>query len=87
LRCDVFQYFAVTSCDLPRALGCQPVMIDHRTTNRKQQTNIPGIYLAGDADGDVNFAIVAAAEGARAAVAINRELQEEFLEACRWNAP
>jgi hypothetical protein len=35
--------------------------------------------LAGDADSDVQFAIVAAAEGATAAAAINRELQEEMF--------
>ena len=33
--------------------------------------------LAGDADGDVQFAIVAASEGAIAATAINHELQRE----------
>lgn len=69
------------TCDLPKAMGCESVMDDQQPTNRKQQTNVPGIYLAGDADGDVKFAIVAAAEGAKAAVAINRELQDESLEA------
>ena len=34
-------------------------------------------FLAGDANGDVQFAIVAAGEGATAAVEINKELQEE----------
>jgi pyruvate/2-oxoglutarate dehydrogenase complex dihydrolipoamide dehydrogenase (E3) component len=38
---------------------------------------VPGLFVAGDAAGDVQFVIVAAAEGARAAVAINRELQDE----------
>jgi thioredoxin reductase len=47
-----------------------------RTTD-KQQCQVPGLFLAGDVDGDVQFVIVAAAEGATAAVAINRELQEE----------
>jgi thioredoxin reductase len=63
--------------DLAQSLGVIP---DHEfsgTTTRKQQTNIPGVFMAGDADGDVQFAIVAAAEGATAAVAINRELLEE----------
>jgi thioredoxin reductase len=46
-------------------------------TNRKQRTNVPGLFLAGDADGNVEFVIVAAAEGATAAVAMNRELEEE----------
>jgi thioredoxin reductase len=64
-------------CELPRSLG---VIFDEPfsgRTSRKQKTNVPGLYIAGDADGDVQFMIVAAAEGATAAVAINRELQEE----------
>jgi thioredoxin reductase len=36
---------------------------------------VPGLYVAGDASRDVQFAIVAAAEGAKAAVAINKALQ------------
>jgi len=62
--------------DLPEQLGCT-VDDDQVQTGRKQRTNVSGLFLAGDADGDVQFAIVAAAEGATAAVAINRDLQEE----------
>ena len=62
--------------NLPQQLGLR-LDDDEVQTGRKQRTNVPGLYLAGDADGDVQFAIVAAAEGATAAVAINRELQEE----------
>jgi thioredoxin reductase len=68
-------------CNLPRELGCTADLKEQRPINRKQQTSVRGIYLAGDADGDVKFAIVAAAEGAKAAVAINRELQDEDLGA------
>jgi thioredoxin reductase len=71
------------SSDLPLQLGCE--FRDRKfaplaNTSPKQKTNIPGLFLAGDADGDVQFVIVAAAEGATAAVAINRELQEEERE-------
>jgi hypothetical protein len=38
---------------------------------------VPGLFVAGDASRDVQLAIVAAAEGAKAAFAINRDLQEE----------
>jgi thioredoxin reductase len=38
------------------------------------QTSIPGVYVAGDVSRDVQLAIIAAAEGARAALAINRTL-------------
>jgi len=37
-------------------------------------TSIPGIYVAGDVSRDVQLAIIAAVEGARAALAINRAL-------------
>jgi thioredoxin reductase len=39
--------------------------------------NIPGLYVAGDASRDVQLAIVAASEGAKAGVAINTALQRE----------
>ena len=46
-------------------------------TNRFQQTSTPGLFVAGDADKDVQFVVVAAAEGAKAGVIINKELQKE----------
>jgi thioredoxin reductase len=64
-------------CDLPRSLGVECEDEFARRTSRKQTTNVPGLFVAGDADGDVQFVIVAAAEGAKAAVAMNRELQDE----------
>jgi len=39
------------------------------------ETHLPGVYVVGDASRDVQFAIVAAAEGAKAGVAINKALQ------------
>lgn len=41
------------------------------------QTSVPGLYVAGDASRDVQLVIVAAAEGAKAAFAINHSLLEE----------
>jgi thioredoxin reductase len=38
---------------------------------------VPGLYVAGDASRDVQLVIVAAAEGAKAAFAINVALQED----------
>jgi thioredoxin reductase len=49
-------------------------------TNRVQQTNIEGLYVAGDASKDMHFVVVAAAEGAKAAVTINKELQKEISD-------
>jgi thioredoxin reductase len=64
-------------CDLPEKFGC--VFTSKRVvrTDRFGATNIPGLYVAGDASRDVQFVIVAAAEGAKAAVAINTSLQLE----------
>ena len=46
-------------------------------TDRLEGTGVPGLYVAGDASRDVQLAIVAAAEGARAAFAMNVVMQEE----------
>jgi thioredoxin reductase len=75
-----FNTVQIPGSDLPATLGC--ATRDTETarltnTSAKQRTSVSGLFLAGDADGDVQFAIVAAAEGATAAVAINRELQDE----------
>lgn len=51
----------------------------HKMDNDQQMTNIPGLYLAGDASRDVLQVIVAAAEGAKAAIGINNVLMSEDL--------
>lgn len=79
LPCDALFFNTGQSqrSDLPRMLGCEFKPDGGIATNDRQCTGVPGLYVAGDADKDVQFLIVAAAEGATAAVAINRELQEE----------
>jgi thioredoxin reductase len=62
---------------LPQALGCECDEDGLVVAKGKQGTGVPGLFLAGDADGDVQFAIVAAAEGATAGTAINSELIAE----------
>jgi len=61
---------------LPRRLGCSLTRKGTVKTDHLGRTGVPGVYVAGDASHDVQFAIVAAAEGAKAAVAINKALQE-----------
>lgn len=63
--------------NLPEMLGCECGENDEIVTDNHQYTKVPGLYLAGDSDGDIQFIVVAAAEGAKAAVHINRELQKE----------
>lgn len=65
------------SCDLPRRLGCRFTRKGAIRTDRFERTGVPGLYVAGDASRDVQLAIVAAAEGAKAGIAINRQLQED----------
>lgn len=63
--------------ELGKELGCEFTNKGVIRTRRLQQSNIPGLYVAGDAARDVQMVIVAAAEGAKAGVAINMELQQE----------
>jgi thioredoxin reductase len=63
--------------DLPRRLGCTVTRRGLVKADLLARTGVAGLYVAGDASRDVQFAIVAAAEGAKAAVAINKALQEQ----------
>jgi len=61
-----------------------PVDAQHGVeTGKRETTRVPGLFLAGDASRDVMFAIVAAAEGAVAGLAIDTELQTEDRAARR----
>jgi len=64
-------------CDLAQTLGCEINKKGVVVTNRLQQANIKGLYVAGDVARDMHFVVVAAAEGAKAGVSINKELQKE----------
>jgi thioredoxin reductase len=61
--------------DIPRQLGCEFTKKGAVKTDHLGKTCVPGLYVAGDASRDVQFVVVAAAEGAKAAVAINKSLQ------------
>jgi thioredoxin reductase len=65
------------SCALASGLGCDFNQRGAVRTSAYEKTNVPGLYVAGDASHHVELAIVAAAEGAMAAFAINSELLEE----------
>lgn len=79
MPCDVI--FTCTGysvqCHLVESLGCNTAKNLVAITNKYQQTNIKGLYVAGDTSRDVHFVVVAAAEGAKAAVYINKELLAE----------
>jgi thioredoxin reductase len=66
--------------DLAVKLGCT---LTHRGTVKTGDlcdTNVPRLFVAGDASRDAQFVVVAAAEGVKAAVAINKALQSEELK-------
>jgi thioredoxin reductase len=66
-------------CDLAEKLGCEFTERGAVRTGEFEMTNVPGLYVAGDASRAVQLAIVAAAEGAEAAFAINKALIKEDL--------
>lgn len=81
LECDAI-FFTTgqhAHCDLATSLGC--VFNEHGTvdTSTLSETNVPGVFVAGDASRDAQFVVVAAAEGVKAALAINQALQKEEL--------
>ncbi len=45
-----------------------------------EATDVPGLFVAGDASRRVQLAIIAASEGASAAYAINTALMKEDLQ-------
>ena len=63
--------------DFARRLGCEFTQKGTVKTDHLGKTCVPRVYVVGDASRDVQFAIVAAAEGAKAGVAINKALQAQ----------
>lgn len=79
---DRVAMFFTTGCaqrsDLWQTLGCKRdekggIISDPIT----EESSVPGVYVAGDASRDVLLVAVAIAEGAKAAVAINRALLKD----------
>ncbi len=67
------------ACDLAFSLGCAATEKGAVETESYERTDVPGVFVAGDASRNVQLVIVAAAEGAMAAFAINTELLKEDL--------
>src|SRR5688500_11366280 len=61
-------------------LGCEFNDKGTVRTGKYESTHLPGLFVAGDASRAVQWAIVAAAEGAEAAFAINTDLIKEDLQ-------
>jgi thioredoxin reductase len=67
--------------DLAARLGCGFTEQGVVATGKCESTNVPGLFVCGDASKDAQFVIVATAEGAEAAVAINQSLADARLAA------
>ena len=61
-------------------LGCEVNDKGTVRTGKYESTHLPGLYVAGDASRAVQWVVVAAAEGAEAAFAINTDLIKEELK-------
>lgn len=64
-------------CDIASKLQCRFMRNGSIWAGKSEQTNIPGVYVAGDASRDAQLVIVAAAEGAKAALSMNAVMQAE----------
>ncbi len=73
--------------DLAARLGCRFTPKGAVDTGSCEATNVPGVFVAGDSSREAQFAIVAAAEGAEAGMAINKALLKEDLAQNRNSMP
>lgn len=82
LRCDAL--FFCSDClqksILAKELGCELDETGSVACDGHAATKVPGLYVAGNVRGGVHLAIVAAAEGAEAGIAINNALHEAELK-------
>jgi thioredoxin reductase len=72
---------------LARKLGCRFTNKGAVVTGSCEATDVPGLYVAGDASREAQFVIVAAAEGAEAGMAINKALLKDDLAQKRNSTP
>jgi thioredoxin reductase len=67
-------------CDFAASLGCEFTSKGAIEVGDQESTPIEGLYCVGDVSSDPQYVIVAASEGAKAAIAINQKLLEENLK-------
>lgn len=82
LPCDAlfFSSSLPQKSPLAQSLGCQLDNSGSVICVKHAATGVPGLYVAGNVRGGVHLAIMAAAEGAEAAIAINEELSDRALK-------
>jgi thioredoxin reductase len=67
--------------DIAIKLGCTLTNRGAVKTGTLCDTNVSKVFVAGDASRDAQFVVVAAAEGVKAAMAINKAMQADELKA------
>jgi thioredoxin reductase len=73
--------------DLALRLGCSFNEKGAVDTGFCEATNVPGLYVAGDASKEAQFVVVAAAEGSEAGMSINKSLLKDDLTQNRNSTP
>jgi thioredoxin reductase len=77
LRALFFSIPAKQQSDLGDQLGCKRNSKGVIVLNKLQQSSVNGLYVVGDMAREMQLAVIAAAEGAKAAVAIEVALNKE----------
>ena len=72
--------------DLPAQLGCRLNGPAQVVVGSNWETDVPGVYAAGDIAADKKFVAAAAASGAEAAVALDGDLAQEDFGG-QWSGP
>ncbi len=73
--------------ELAQSLGCKLDAGGSVVCQKHAATGVPGLYVAGNVRGGVHLAIMAAAEGAEAGIAMNEELADRELHGTPDGAP
>ena len=83
MACDAFMFSSpsLQQSGIALELGCTFNRQGQVRTNRLQQTCVPGLYAAGDMARDMELMVIAASEGAKAAVAMNATLNRMIRKA------
>lgn len=79
-RAMFFTTGQIQASRLANSLGCEFNAKGTVRTGPYEMTHVPGLYVAGDASRNVQWVIVAAAEGAEAAYAISQDLIKEQMK-------
>ena len=70
---------AIESPALSERMGCRFTQKGSVDTGKCEATNVPGLFVAGDASKEAQFVAIAAAEGTEAGMAIHKALMKEDL--------